>query len=91
MQQSYRDSSNLIETAWRLSFASFAATGLTKALLQCSAVGGSSNKLSKASDQGAVDVLKMTDLGLRLEESLELANEMRSVLASQLALEGLSK
>jgi DNA repair exonuclease SbcCD ATPase subunit len=82
----------MLEKAWRLSFAPFAAKGLAKALIQCSSDSSSSSSSSSRSRPGkesGSDVLEMTDLGLRLEDALEAAQSMRASLAAQLALNSL--
>jgi hypothetical protein len=76
--------SGLLEKAWRLSFAPFAARGLAKALSS-----SSSSSSSGSPEESSRAVLEMTDLGLRLEEALEAASAMRASLATQLALNSL--
>jgi hypothetical protein len=76
--------SDMLEKAWRLSFAPFAAKGLARALRQSS--NSSSSSRSGAFEESCSAVLEMTDLGLRLEEALETAQAMRASMAAQLAL-----
>jgi hypothetical protein len=79
---------DMLEKAWRLSFAPFAAKGIAKALSQCGCSSSSSSSSSRfgMSADSSRAVLEMTDLGLRLEEALETAQAMRAGLAAQLAL-----
>lgn len=79
----------LLERAWRLSFATAAAGRLTKALMQCSGAISVHSKLRQEADERAAKLLTLTDLGLRLEESLELTQSLRDRLAAQIALEQL--
>jgi hypothetical protein len=79
--------SEMLERAWRLSFAPFAAKGLAKALIQSSS--DSSSSSSRAGKESGSAVLEMTDLGLRLEEALDAAQSMRASLAAQLAFNSL--
>lgn len=74
----------LLEQAWRVSFAPYAARGLANALASTSSSSSSSCLSSPAED--ASEALEMTDLGLRLEAAVETAQALRSSLAAQLAL-----
>jgi hypothetical protein len=76
--------SDMLEKAWRLSFAPFAAKGLASALSNSSS--SSTSSISSSSKECVKAVLEMTDLGLRLEEALEAAQSMRASLAAQLAM-----
>jgi hypothetical protein len=74
----------LMERAWRLSFAPFAAKGLAAALGVDVETGKSSSVSSSSSE-----VLEMMDLGLRLEAAWELGQALRQKLAARLSLEQL--
>jgi hypothetical protein len=74
----------LMERAWRLSFAPFAAKGLSAAL----GVDVETGKSSSVSSSSC-EVLEMMDLGLRLEAAWELGQALRQKLSARLSLEQL--
>lgn len=76
----------LMERAWRLSFAPFAARGLAAAV-GIDVEAGKSSSVSTSSSE----VLEMMDLGLRLEAAWELGQALRQKLAARLSLEKLNQ
>jgi hypothetical protein len=72
----------LLERAWRLSFAPYAATGLA-AVLSAPDVSG----VARAAE--VQEVLELTDLGQRLEAAAGAAQVLRQQLAARLSLETL--
>jgi hypothetical protein len=84
-------SCDLLERAWKLSFAPTAATGLSAALGLAGAAWEDNSKgrdRSRSSSCMVVEALTATDLGMRLELALEQAQELRARLSARLALGG---